>query len=213
MQQAEGFETALRSYVENCVETVDSCFLGDSVDEGVARIEDFLDQVDAQPLPDGVGARADHRQRLLRHRLPALHHATSGSCSARRSRQGFDGDGAALLRLADLYAAPAVRAAATANNLIEALSTINCLDDPGAITPAQVPAAVDDFEQASPTFGDAFAWGLLGCSGFDARASEKPPTVRAEGAAPIVVIGTTRDPATPLAWCREPGRPARVRAC
>ncbi len=33
--QAAGFETALRAYVENCVETADSCFLGDSVDEGL----------------------------------------------------------------------------------------------------------------------------------------------------------------------------------
>ena len=44
-----------------------------------------------------------------------------------------------------------------------------------------------------------FAWSLLGCSGFQDRASEQPPTGHAEGAAPIVVIGTTRDPATPLA--------------
>ena len=34
--QAEGFETALRAYVENCVDDRDSCFLGDSVDEGLA---------------------------------------------------------------------------------------------------------------------------------------------------------------------------------
>src|SRR5262249_30598735 len=31
--QAKGFETALRSYVQNCVDGGD-CFLGDSVDEG-----------------------------------------------------------------------------------------------------------------------------------------------------------------------------------
>ena len=49
-----GFETALRSYVQNCVDSTDSCFLGDSVEEGLARIEQFLDEVDAQPLPTGT---------------------------------------------------------------------------------------------------------------------------------------------------------------
>ena len=63
---------------------------------------------------------------------------------------------------------------------MEALPTINCLDDPYAIAPAQVPAALADFEEASPTFGDVFAWGLLGCSGFQARATEEPP----DGATP-----------------------------
>jgi len=32
------------------------------------------------------------------------------------------------------------------------------------------------------------------------HASEKPRDVHAKGAAPIVVIGTTRDPATPMKW-------------
>ena len=32
------------------------------------------------------------------------------------------------------------------------------------------------------------------------RAGRRPRRLRAEGAAPIVVIGTTRDPATPYAW-------------
>ncbi len=55
LEQARGFETALRAYVENCVETVDACFLGDSVDEGLDRITDFLDEVDASPLPTSSG--------------------------------------------------------------------------------------------------------------------------------------------------------------
>ena len=37
LTQAAGFETALRAYVTNCVESTDSCFLGDSVDEGLPR--------------------------------------------------------------------------------------------------------------------------------------------------------------------------------
>jgi hypothetical protein len=51
----------------------------------------------------------------------------------------------------------------------------------------------------SPTFGRSFAWGLTMCDGFTARSTEKVRPLHAAGAPPIVVIGTTRDPATPYA--------------
>ena len=52
--QAEGFETALRAYVANCLDVTDSCFLGDSVDEGMQRIR-------RPPRPGRRRAPADHR--------------------------------------------------------------------------------------------------------------------------------------------------------
>jgi hypothetical protein len=64
----------------------------------------------------------------------------------------------------------------------------------------KVPAQFPAFEQASPVFGKVFAWGLTSCDGFAPRSSEKVPTIHARGAAPIVVVGTTRDPATPYHW-------------
>ena len=157
----------------------------------------FLDQVDDQPLP----AR-DDRELTVGNAFYGiaypLYSRDAWIVLSQALQAGFDGDGSVLLQLSDLYAQRSA-GGGYANNLMEALPAINCLDDPYAITPAQVPAALEDFEKASPTLGDAFAWSLLGCSGFDDRASEPAPTGHAEGAAPIVVIGTTRDPATPLA--------------
>ena len=63
--------------------------------------------------------------------------------------------------------------------------------------------AVPAFEKASPTFGDVFAWGMTSCLGETERSQEKPRDIRAAGAAPIVVVGTTRDPATPYAWAES----------
>ena len=77
---------------------------------------------------------------------------------------------------------------------------INCLDDPYAIGPEEVPAEFEEFEEASPTFGRVFAWGLMGCLGIQVESSEPDLDIRGQGAKPIVVVGTTRDPATPYEW-------------
>jgi hypothetical protein len=66
----------------------------------------------------------------------------------------------------------------------------------------QVPSLFAEFEEASPTFGRIFAWGMTGCRGIEVTSSEEPLDIRAEGAAPILVLGTSRDPATPLKWAR-----------
>jgi len=67
----------------------------------------------------------------------------------------------------------------------------------GFFAPKKLGNTLPAFDKASPTFGRVFAWGLIGCHGVEVEASEPYPTVRGEGADPIVVLGTTRDPATP----------------
>ena len=53
LEQAAGFETALRSYIQNCIDTTEDCFLGDTVDEGLATITGLLADVEETPLPAG----------------------------------------------------------------------------------------------------------------------------------------------------------------
>ena len=196
--QARGFETALRSYVGHCVDTVDSCFLGDSVDEGLAKISDFVADVDASPLPTGTGRELTVGNAFYGMVLP-LYVRDYWPLLSQALRSGFDGDGAALLTLADLYASRDP-AGGYSDNSSEAFLAISCLDDPAALQPGQVPGVLDDFRAVSPTFGDVFAWGMMGCLGQVAEATEPPPQVDASGAPPIVVVGTTRDPATPYEW-------------
>jgi hypothetical protein len=40
----------------------------------------------------------------------------------------------------------------------------------------------------------------MGCHGIQVTATEKDDPIHAAGAAPIVDVGTTRDPATPYQW-------------
>lgn len=200
LEQAAGFETALRAYVQNCVDGTDSCFLGDSVEGGLARISSFLDEVDAQPLPTGTDRDLQVGNAFYGIVAPLYNRQYWYVLSA-ALRQAFDGNGATLLQLSDLYSSRG--ADGYTDNSAEANYAITCLDDPSAIGGDQVAANLAAFEKASPTFGDTFAWALTGCGGVRVRSTEEPREVDAHGAAPILVVGTTRDPATPMVWAEH----------
>jgi pimeloyl-ACP methyl ester carboxylesterase len=196
--QAKGFETALRAYVQNCLDVTDSCFLGDSVDEGLQRIRDFLDQVDEQPLTTSSG-RPLTLGLAITGIITPLYDRGSWIALSQALRSAFGGDGSVLMTFADAYSRRQSDGTYS-SNLLEAFPAISCLDDPTGVTPARAQELVPAFEKVSPTFGESFAWGLIGCRGWPpARdAARRRVVVDGQGAPPIVVIGTTRDPATPL---------------
>jgi hypothetical protein len=83
------------------------------------------------------------------------------------------------------------------SNLIESNISINCVDRPA---PHGLAAYVTDasvWGRESPHFGAYEAWSLLPCAYWPYPAVTKPAPLTAKGAPPIIVIGTTRDPATP----------------
>ncbi|GAA4701992.1 alpha/beta hydrolase [Nocardioides conyzicola] len=202
LQQAAGFETALRAYVQDCVDEGD-CVLGDSLDAGLDRIRQLLDDVDAQPLPTDGDRELDVGNAFYGVVLP-LYRRDSWPALTQGLTQAIGGDGSLLLRFSDLYSSRGTNG--YTDNSSEAFYAISCLDDPWSIPASKVPANLADFEKASPTFGSVFAWGLTGCGGMQVRSTEPARHVTAAGAAPIVVIGTTRDPATPYAWAQSLAR-------
>lgn len=112
------------------------------------------------------------------------------------------GDGTALLKLSDSYYER--EPDGSYPNLMFANMAVNCLDLPAAFAdPAAAQAAVPDFERVAPRFGRDMAWMALGCAYWPVRPTGAPHTVRAAGSVPIVVVGTTRDPATPYAWAQS----------
>ncbi|WP_415839404.1 alpha/beta hydrolase, partial [Nocardioides zeicaulis] len=197
LDQAAGFETALRAYVQNCLDSTDNCFLGDTVDEGLATITGLLADIEEQPLP--AGDRELAIGNAFYGIVAPLYNRDYWFLLSTALSSALDGKGSALMQLSDLYSSRGTDGTYD-NNSMEAIYAINCLDDPSSIPFGKVAAEVPAFEEASPTFGDVFAWGLTGCRGSKARSSEEPLDIRGEGAAPILVLGTTRDPATPMKW-------------
>jgi len=198
LAQARGFEVALRSYLRNCV-AEDDCFLGDSVAEGLRTVQGLLRDVDARPLK--VGDRELTAGGALYGLIMPLYSRDYWYLLDAGLQKALEGDGSGLLLLADAYSSRTD--SGYKDNSVEANWAINCLDDPHSRTPTQVRRLLPRFERASPTFGDALAWMTAGCTGQRLRAVEEPPRIKAPGAAPIVVVGTTRDPATPYAWAKQ----------
>jgi len=86
----------------------------------------------------------------------------------------------------------------------DANNAINCADHPTPTDPSLYPARAAAAGMLAPDFGPLFAWGGLTCAVWPIPASAMriPAAVRAPGAPPILVVGTTGDPATPYAWAQ-----------
>ncbi len=200
LEQGRGFQVALDAYVDDCLEDGD-CYLGASRAAALQRITDFLDSVDATPLR--VGSRQLTAGTAFLGIITPLYNNDYWSYLDAALEAAFDGDGRILLQFADLYSSRK-QGGGYSDNSSEAIYVINCLDDPGSVDPAKIPAEFPAFEKASPTFGRVFAWGLVGCRSLGPEPGTPAPdwNLDAKGAAPILVIGTTRDPATPLRWAQ-----------
>lgn len=197
IDQAAGFETALRAYVQNCLDSTDNCFLGDTVDEGLATISDLLASIEDEPLP--AGERELTVGNAFYGIVTPLYNRDYWFLLSTALASALEGKGSALMSLSDAYASRNPDGS-YADNSMEANYAVNCLDDPTSVSFTKVPSLFPAFEEASPTFGRIFAWAMTGCRGVAVTSSEKPLDIRGEGAAPILVLGTTRDPATPMKW-------------
>lgn len=196
--QTAGFETAFQSFAADCVEQAD-CPLGrTSAEDAGKRLKTFFAEVDAEPVPTGE-SRALGESLATTGVIAAMY--DEGAWPQLRSALAAaqKGDGAPLLAMADSYYERG--ADGSYANLMFANAAVNCLDLPAAFGSAEeVRAAVPEFEKASPVFGEGFAYASLNCGYWPEEATGKPHRIEAEGAAPIVVVGTTRDPATPYKW-------------
>ncbi|GHE88018.1 alpha/beta hydrolase [Streptomyces fumanus] len=209
LEQTAGFETAFRSFAEDCVRQTD-CPLGGR-GTSPARVGEnlsaFFQKLDARPLPTGDAAGRELTESLATTGVIAAMY-DEGAWQQLREALGAatkKNDGAGLLALSDSYYERDPNGGYS--NLMSANAAVNCLDLPAAFsTPDEVRDALPDFEKASPVFGEGLAWASLTCAYWPVQPSGEPHRIVAAGAAPIIVVGTTRDPATPYRWARALAR-------
>ena len=107
-------------------------------------------------------------------------------------------DGSGLLSLADYYFDRNANGTYSSNTT-EAFTAINCLDEPSDSNLAAMRAEAAAIVAAAPTLGSFFAYSGTICKDWPYPRVTSPTSYHAAGSPPIVVIGTTNDPATPYA--------------
>ncbi len=199
LQQAHGFEVALRAYAADCVKRK-NCVLGATVDEAAVRVRTLLDDIERSPLPTDSSRKLEVGNAMMGIWLP-LYVKDYWPLLTQALAQAINkGNGSRLLELADYYSGRGVNR--YNDNSMEVLYAVNCLDHSDSIPTSKVPSYFPEFEKASPTFGKAFAYSLSTCASWPIKSGQVSKAMAATGAPPIVVIGTTRDPATPYAWAQ-----------
>lgn len=85
------------------------------------------------------------------------------------------------------------------DNSSDAQVMVNCSDQTDRIDATEAAAAEARIVAAAPVFGRLLGSGLDGCTEWP-EPTNPVPTISAAGSAPILVVGTVGDPATPYEW-------------
>jgi pimeloyl-ACP methyl ester carboxylesterase len=161
------------------------------------QIHQFLLDVQAEPLPAGAGeSRKLTAPLAMNGILVAMYDDASWPVlSAALTEALYQENASALMLLSDAYLDRL--GGRYKSNQMEAFIAINCLDGRLASDVAAVESHAVALKEASPTFGEFWAYSEKQCEVWPYPQVGDARAVLAAGAAPIVVIGTTGDPATP----------------
>jgi pimeloyl-ACP methyl ester carboxylesterase len=198
LEQAKGFETTYLQFVAAC-DADPQCALSGGA---AAKVQAARDRLDSTPLEvqTASGPRVLGRDLFDLGLATALYDTSLWGMTAQAIAELDQGGAEVLLALVDaqLGRDPDGKW----DNSTDSRSMVNCLDDVTRPTPEEAVEMGRQLEEQVPTFGAAFATSGLACIDWPLPANPTPePT--AAGAAPILVIGTVGDPATPYPWAEE----------
>ena len=192
--QALGFERALRNYVAWC-QSGQSCPLTGDTDAGVKQVGDVFTSANQSPVPSSDPNRpvtGEEMKRIVGFML--YFPESSWSAVSEALGQVINQHDASTFRaMADEIAAqPQVNTGA--------MMGTNCLDYRVEGNMATWTAQSKELERIAPRFATVMEAGDLSCQAWGHTGTQPSKALHAKGAAPILVIGTTGDPATPYEW-------------
>jgi pimeloyl-ACP methyl ester carboxylesterase len=192
--QSVGFEHALDGYLADCLGT-DECPFSGTVDEAADEVGRLLASVDASPLRGSDGRQLGADALVLAIIYP-LYSPESWSFLSEMFESVMFGQADTALAFADAYNGREVDGTYR-DNQVEAFRAINCLDYAHDSDVASMRQRAAELAEAAPIIGPYFGYGDVGCASWPVPAEGTREPISAEGAAPILVVGTTGDPATP----------------
>ena len=200
--QAKGMELALTRFVEDCDKQSD-CPLPDGTQAGLDKLQSWLTGLDSKPLSTGDPKRPLTQALGLGAIFSYLYFPAYGDWDSLRVglQDAFDGDGSTLLQMYD-ERNDRDGAGRYTTNLYSAYNAISAIDYPDRPDEAQVKVLADQWSKEAPIAGASLAWATLLYNYWPVPATGHPHEIHAPGSPPILVVGTTYDPATPYPWAQ-----------
>jgi len=201
IDQAKGFDDDLNAFFANCHSDTNCAFARGG--DPAAAYDDLVATIAAEPIPGTVDGE---------HRTLGPGELDIGVASALYAgRDGYDdlatalaqagrGVGDGMLGLADAYTGRTT--GGTYSNETAANYAVGCIDSPGPPTVKAVEQLAARAARVAPHFGASTVWLGLPCTFWPVPVEGKVAPIHAPNAPPIVVVGTTHDPATPYAWAQ-----------
>jgi pimeloyl-ACP methyl ester carboxylesterase len=194
ISQLVGFDRALKNYLVDCLETQECPFTG-TLARAEKQVQQLLLQIEKTPLQTDSNRQLTIGAAITGVIMPLYGKSwwptlTEAFADAQR------GDGTILLALADTYN-DRLEDGNYGSNMLEANIAISCLDGRQPADEESIAQQNKLVLQTSSTFGRYWQFGALTCEQWPFPVAERPAEFSAKGAAPILVIGTTGDPATP----------------
>jgi pimeloyl-ACP methyl ester carboxylesterase len=197
LTQAIGFDHALNAFVADCF-TQKDCPLLKPQSKAIAQIIATFHNAATKPLTSKQN-RPVTESLVVLGTATALYDSSTGWPQLRVAfKESLKGGGSTFLELADEYTQRNTNGTYGSNEADSAV-VIDCLDWPDARTVAQIQASANNFSLKAPVFGPYLAYSALSCQYFP-HVSARTVHIATITTTPTLIIGTTRDPATPYEW-------------
>lgn len=195
--QSKGFEQELSSYLTDCLGRKGCPFSG-SLDDALSTVSNLLASLDASPIrnSDGRELGADTMVTAI---IYPLYDASAWSTLDSLFKDVMHGSARVAFILADGYY-DRNSDGTYSDNSTEAFTAINCLDYSSDADPATMRKQAAELTKAAPVIGPYMSYGDIGCAVWPYKPTRQEAPIHAAGAPPIIVVGTTGDPATPYQW-------------
>ena len=204
LAQAIGFDGALKAFVKDCATQSDCPFTGTPA-QAQATIIATLQAAATAPLPQEYPADGDDRiiteSIILVGMASSLYDDVDGWPKLRQAfAESAENYGDTFLQLADEYSGRNPDGTFMSNDF-DSGAVIDCLDWQERRTIDQYKADAKEFAAKAPVFGPYIAFAGVHCRFLPQPSTQRAPNTLTEiKTAPIIVIGTIRDPATPYSW-------------
>ena len=196
VNQHRGFEEALEAYLVAC-DLTNSCPFAGSLEQRLRGVSDLYDELEQNPLRHADGRLIDDGM-LRTAMVTTLYAQSSWPFLTRMFEELQEGVTDTAIFLVDFYYDR--EGGVYQNNSMEAFIAINCLDYPVESDPAVLEAQADQLREAAPYTARPSGDGDLVCMNWPYPPKLNKGPVRGEEANPVVILGTTGDPATPYNW-------------